>query len=168
MTKDLLNRTVVKKIYDGWIFIVSDEIHISFRHHAGDMKKIISGPGFQLALLHSVSYFFFLYRSPSSPSCSVLDAVSTNIDRALSKHPTANVFVFGDFNVHHVEWLKHLHGTDQPGEYSFNFSITHNFTQIVDFPTCIPDCDTHRPALLDLFLTSDPGLCSLKSFCSSW
>ena len=61
---------------------------------------------FQLALLHSVSYFFFLYRSPSSPSCS-LDAVSTNIDRALSKHPTANVFVFGDFNVHHVEWLKH-------------------------------------------------------------
>ena len=109
---------------------------------------------FRLALLHSVSYFFFLYRSPSSPSCSALDGVCTNIDRALSKHPTANVFVFCDFNVHHVEWLKHSCGTDQPGEYSFNFSITHDITQIVDFPTCIPDSDTHRPALLDLFLTS--------------
>ena len=55
-------------------------------------------------------------------------------------------------------------GTDQPGEYSFNFSITHDLTQVVDFPTRIPDCDTHRPALLDLFLTSDPGLCSVEAF----
>ena len=70
---------------------------------------------FRRALLHSMSYFFFLYRSPLSPSCSVLDAVSTNIDRALSKHPTANVFVFCDFNVHHVKSLKHLCETDQPG-----------------------------------------------------
>ena len=37
-------------------------------------------------------------------------------------------------------------------------------TQVVDFPTCISDCDTHRPALLDLFLTSDPELCSLGAF----
>ena len=118
---------------------------------------------FRLSLLHSVS-LFFLYRSPSSPSCSVLDNVSTNIDRALSTHPTAKVFVFGDFNVHHVEWLKYLRGTDEPGEYSFNFSITHDLTQVVDFPTCIPDSDTHRLALLDLFLTSDPELCSVEGF----
>ena len=119
---------------------------------------------FRLALLHSMSYFFFLYRSSSSPSCSVLDVVSTNIDRALSKHPTVNVFVFGDFNVHHVEWLKHSRGTDQPGEYSFNFYITHDLTQSVDFSTRIPVCDTHRPALLDLFLTSDPGLSAVGVF----
>ena len=49
-------------------------------------------------------------------------------------------------------------------KYSFNFCITHNLTQIVDFPTRIPDCNTHRPALLDLFLTSDPGLCSVRAF----
>ena len=107
---------------------------------------------FQLALLHSVSYFYFLYRSPSSPSCSVLDAVSTNIDRVLSKHLTANVFVFGDFNVHHSEWLKYSHGTYQPVEYFFNFTITHDLTQVVDFPTGIPDFDTHRSALLDFLL----------------
>ena len=49
----------------------------------------------------------------------------------------------------------------QPGKYFFNFSITHDLTQIVDFPTRIPDSDTCRLALLDLFLTSDPGLCSV-------
>ena len=51
-----------------------------------------------------------------------------------------------------VEWLKHSHGTDQPGEYSFNFFITHDVNQIADFSTCIPDSDTHRSALPDLFL----------------
>ena len=82
----------------------------------------------------------------------------------MSKHPTANVFVFDDFSVHHVEWLKHLYGADQPCEYSFNFSITHDPTQVVDFPTRIPDSATHRLALLDLFITSDPGLCSVEAF----
>ena len=35
---------------------------------------------FRLALLHSVSYFFFLYRSPSSALCTVFDSISSNID----------------------------------------------------------------------------------------
>ena len=35
---------------------------------------------FHLALLHSVSYFFYLYRSPSSASCKVFDSISSNID----------------------------------------------------------------------------------------
>ena len=32
----------------------------------------------QLALLHSVSYFFFLYRSPSSALCTIFDSISSN------------------------------------------------------------------------------------------
>ena len=56
---------------------------------------------FQLALLHPVSYFFSLYRSPSSSLCTVFNSVSSNIDEAVSINPSANVFVFGDFNVHH-------------------------------------------------------------------
>ena len=31
---------------------------------------------------------------------------------------------------------------------------------MVDFPTRIPDCDSHSPALLDLFLSSDGSICS--------
>ena len=58
---------------------------------------------FRLALLHSVSYFFFLYRSPSSSSCTVFDSISSNIDEVLSINPSANVSVFGDFNIHHKD-----------------------------------------------------------------
>ena len=57
---------------------------------------------FRLALLHSVSYFF-LYGSPSSALCTVFHSVSSNIDEFLSINPSANVFVFGDFNVHHKD-----------------------------------------------------------------
>ena len=76
---------------------------------------------FRLALLHTVSYFFFLYRSPSSALCTVLDSISSNIDEVLSINPSANVFVFGDFNVHHKDWLTYSSGTDQPGELCYNF-----------------------------------------------
>ena len=68
---------------------------------------------FWLALLHSVSYFFFLYRSPSSALCTVFDSISSNIDEVLSINPSANVFVFGDFNVHHKDWLTYSGGTDR-------------------------------------------------------
>ena len=42
----------------------------------------------------------------------------------------------------------------------YNFSISNDLTQIVNFPTRIPDCDSHSPALLDLFLSSDANICS--------
>ena len=71
---------------------------------------------FRLALLHLVSYFFFLYRSPSSTLCTVFDSISSNIDEVLSINPSANVFVFGDFNIHHKDWLPYSSGTDRPGE----------------------------------------------------
>ena len=47
---------------------------------------------FRLALLHSVSYFFLLYRSPSSSLCTVFDSISSNINEVLSINPSANVF----------------------------------------------------------------------------
>ena len=119
---------------------------------------------FRLALLHSVSYFFFLYRSPSSSLCTVFDSVSSNIDEVLSVNPSANVFVFGDFNVHHKDWLTYSGGTDRPGELCYNFSISNDLTQIVNFPTRIPDCDSHSPAFLDLFLSSDASICSTMAF----
>ena len=52
----------------------------------------------QQALVHSVSYFFSLYRLPSSSLCSVFDSISSNIDKVLSINPSADIFVFGDFN----------------------------------------------------------------------
>ena len=111
-----------------------------------------------------MSYFFFLNRSPSSSLCTVFDSISSNIDEVLSINPSANVFVFGDFNVHHKDWLTYSGGTDRPGELCYNFSISNDFTQIVNFPSRIPDCDSHSPALLDLFLSSDASICSTMAF----
>ena len=74
-----------------------------------------------VALLHSVSYFFSLYRSASWSSCMVFDSISNNIDEVLSIIPSANVFVFGDFNVYHKDWLTYSGGTDRPGELCYSF-----------------------------------------------
>ena len=46
----------------------------------------------------------------------------------------------------------------------FRTSISNDLTQMVDFPTPIPDCDSHSPALLDFFLSSDASICSTMAF----
>ena len=43
----------------------------------------------QLALLYSVSYFFFLYWPPSLSLCTVLDSLSSSIDEVLSINSSA-------------------------------------------------------------------------------
>ena len=62
-----------------------------------------------------MSYFVFLYQSPSSsPSSSlsmVFDSISSNIDEVLSIKSSANVFVFEDFNVHYKDWLTFILGS---------------------------------------------------------
>ena len=71
--------------------------------------------------------------------CTVFDSISSNIDEVLSINRSPNVFVFGNFNVHHKDWLTYSGGTDQPGELCYNFSISNDLTQMVNFPTQIPD-----------------------------
>ena len=39
-----------------------------------------------------------------------------------------------------------------------NLVIWNDLTQMVNFPTPIPDCDSHCPALLDLFISSDASI----------
>ena len=111
-----------------------------------------------------MSYFFFLYRSPSSALCTVFYSISSNIDEVLSINPSANDFVFGDFNVHHKDCLTFSGGTDRPGELCYNFSISNDLIQMVNFPIRIPDCDSHSPALLDLLISSDASISSTMAF----
>ena len=35
---------------------------------------------------------------------------------------------------------------------------------MVNFPTRIPDCDSHSPALLDLFISSSASICFTMAF----
>ena len=109
-----------------------------------------------------MSYFFFLYQSPSS-LCTVFYSISSNIDEVLSINPSANVFLFGNFNIHHEDWLTYSSGTDRSGELSYNFSISNDLTQMVNFPTHIPDYDSHSLTLLDLFLSSNANTFFLLS-----
>ena len=119
---------------------------------------------FSLVLLLSVSYFFFLYQSASLSLCMVFDSISSNIDEVLPMNPSANVFVFWDFNIHHKDWLIYSGGTDRSDELCYNFCISNNLTQIVNFFAWIPDCESHSPAILDLFHSSDASICSTMAF----
>ena len=49
---------------------------------------------FRLALLHSVSYFFFLFRSPSLSFCTVFYSILTKIDEVFSINPSAHLLLF--------------------------------------------------------------------------
>ena len=73
--------------------------------------------------------------------CTVFDSISSNIDEILLINPSANVFVVGDFKVHHKDWLAYSGGTDIPGELCYNFFISNDLTQIVNFPSRIHDYD---------------------------
>ena len=94
---------------------------------------------FQLALLHSVSYVFSLYRF-----LPVFDHISSNVDEVPSINPSA-VFVFGDFNVNHNDWLTYSGGTDRPSELCYNLSVSNDLTQMFNFRARIPDCDSRSP-----------------------
>ena len=118
---------------------------------------------FQLVLLHSVSYFFFVHQSPSSSLCMVFDCISSNIDEVLLINPSTNALS--------LKTLMSIIRTDLPILLqlidlvnSVNFSISKNLTQMVHFPTWILDYDSDSPALLDLFLFSDTSNCSTMAF----
>ena len=119
---------------------------------------------FWLALLHLVSYFFFLCRLLSLSLNTIFDFISSNIDEVLLSNPSANVFAFVNFNIHHKDWLTYSGGTDRPGELCYNFSISTGLAKMVNFPTRIPDFDSQSPALLNLFFSFDVSICSTMVF----
>ena len=86
--------------------------------------------------------------SYSSSLSTVFDSISSNIDEVLSIIPSANVFV--------LETLTFIIRTGLPILVELidlvKAVISNNLTQIANFPSHISDCDSHSPALLDLFL----------------
>ena len=53
---------------------------------------------------------------------------------------------------------------NSPNELCYNFSISNDLTQMLNFSTQIPDCDSHSPAILDLFISSEASICSAMAF----
>ena len=48
--------------------------------------------------------------------CRVFHSISSNIDEVTLINSPINTFIFGDFNVHHKDWLTYSRGADGPGE----------------------------------------------------
>ena len=97
-----------------------------------------------------MSYFFFLYRSPSLALSTVFDSILSNVDEVLLIKLSANVLVFRDFNVHDKDWLACSSGTDRSGELCYNFSFSNDLTDMVNFPTCIHHSPLHWEILIML------------------
>ena len=96
--------------------------------------------------------------------CTVFDSISSNIHEVLSIHRSANAIIFGNFISHNKNWLTYSGGSDQPGEFCYNFFISNDLSQMVNVPTQTPDYDSHSPALLDLFLSCVDSICSTIAF----
>ena len=71
---------------------------------------------------------------------------------------------FSQFNIHHKDWFTYFNRTDRSVELCYNFSISDDLTQMVNFPTRIRDCDSHSPALLGLFLSAGASIFSTMAF----
>ena len=85
-------------------------------------------------------------------------AISSNVDEVFSINRSADVFVFGDYNIHLKVWLTYSGKTDRLVD-SYNFSISNDLSQMVNFPNRILNYDSHSPVLLDLFISSDTSVC---------
>ena len=83
--------------------------------------------------------------------CTVFDSISSNIDEVFSINPSANVFVFGHFDIHHEDCLTYSSGADRPGELVIFVILSNDLTQMVNFSIWIPDSDFQCPALFWIY-----------------
>ena len=112
---------------------------------------------FRVALVHSTSFIFTLYR-PQKDGSILFDRIAEKIDSIMVDYPYANIHMCGDFNVHHQEWLC-SNRTSEEGKQCHEFSTIYGLTQIVKGPTRVPDVKGQTANLLDLFLTTVPDKC---------
>lgn len=94
------------------------------------------------------------YRPPASNHEDFSAQLSQVTDISLSLKPTA-LCIAGDFNAKTAEWY-HKQKTDSPGKHLYNFSISHNLTQVISQPTY--GLHTDSPSLLDLMFIDKPHL----------
>lgn len=107
-----LNSSISPTDLTGYLFLFRKDCSIHIHgldlyvreHHRLARERSLAFPDcpymyLQLSLITTVS--------SSSHDCYVLDRISGSIDKALSRHPFANIFVFCDFNANRVKWLNY-------------------------------------------------------------
>ena len=94
--------------------------------------------------------------------CTVFDVSSWNIDEFVSIKSSVNLFIFGDFKPYLRDWLT-FSGETNDLVNSVN-SFSNHLTQMVNFSTRTPGCNSDSPALLYLCISSDPSICFTVAF----
>ena len=106
-----------------------------------------------------VSYFFFLYWSPSSSLCTIFDSISSNTYEVLLIKPCANLFAFGDFR----DWLTYSGRIDELVNSVIIFLCQMNWLRwlifLLGFLTV-----TFSQSCSFRFLSSDSIICSTMAF----
>ena len=126
----IISKDSVTHMHD--VTVYAKELQVPFAWDLSLKNSEDSYISFRMALLHLFSNFFFLCRWLSY-LCTVSNAMSFNIDEVLSINPSANIFVFLDFNIHRKDWLTYSGGIARLGELCYNFSISEYLTQMVNF-----------------------------------
>ena len=63
-----------------------------------------------------------------------------------------------------MHWLTYSIGNDKSGELYYNYCNSNNLIQMVNFSAGYPECCSQSLILLDLFISSDPSICSAVAF----
>ena len=69
--------------------------------------------------LHLLAWFLILFQP--------------TLDEDLLINPSANMFLFGEFNIHHKDWLTYSGGTDRPSEPCYSFPISNTLLRWLMF-----------------------------------
>ena len=109
-----------------------------------------------------VEWICTLYGSPNSNNHELLfDHLSKSIETITLQPPRSEIIVLGDFNIHNSGWLSYSSNVTNPaGREAEAFAIVNDLTQVISEPTRVPDRAGDKANTLDLFLTSNPSICS--------
>ena len=95
------------------------------------------------------SRILLMYWLPLS-LCTAFYSVSSNIDDVFSTNSSANVFVFGDFDIHDKDSLSYSSRNDKPGELCYDFLLQITLLWWLFF-LLGSLTDSQGPAALDFF-----------------
>ena len=89
------------------IFLLYVRVHLPFIWKTSFCMGLIFRKlwGFLFAFLNKFTTFKYL-TIPSLSLCTVFDVISSNTDEIISFNPSANLFVFEGFKVHHHSWQR--------------------------------------------------------------
>lgn len=97
-----------------------------------------------------------LYRSPSENNIQdLIGYLNRTVDLLNSEHPSSEIIILGDFNVHNEAWLK-SNKTNPEGRAMEAFAISNGLSQLINEPTYFPRTANSSSSILDLFLSTHP------------